>query len=330
MDIKKLNDHILRGYISAIKHPVFDLQILNYTRKTSQKAFWNEETLNSRGLILDSNNTIISRPFRKFFEYEQLLDRYKPSNDILHEVNTKLDGTMGILYWNQNAPYLSTRGVFDSYQALIGNKILYQKYKTHFDWFDRKFTYIFEIISKEARNIVDYFDIEDIFLIGCIDTLSGEEIDIYSLENCPFPLPEKIEISFDDIFELEGSNQEGYIIKYANGFKIKVKFDSYRKRHNLYSRYRIKIMNMILNEEKSHQLPHKNSLPLEDRKYIEYIYGKGMNLMRCLKSPNEHCIPKRVKEKLESHDLEYVFKGQFLSAQFFSLNEEIFSFKKMQ
>jgi hypothetical protein len=52
-----------------------------------------------------------------------------------------MDGSLGILYWIGNMPYISTRGFFLSDQALVGTRIL-----------NKKFAHLFEHFNKEVVN----------------------------------------------------------------------------------------------------------------------------------------------------------------------------------
>ena len=55
------------GYINKNQHAIAPITIYNYTQQTQFEYFWNEATLQCRGLILDDNYNIVSRPFPKFF-----------------------------------------------------------------------------------------------------------------------------------------------------------------------------------------------------------------------------------------------------------------------
>ncbi len=63
------------GYISVQKHPEADYYIYNYTQKTMFEGYWNEYTMICRGLILNADNVVIARPFKKFFNWgEQVIN----------------------------------------------------------------------------------------------------------------------------------------------------------------------------------------------------------------------------------------------------------------
>jgi RNA ligase len=129
--LEDIQNNYSKGYISIRKHPFVELYILNYTPLASRKAVWNEITLTSRGLIIDKKGNIISYPFRKFFELEQLPSHLIPKTSPL-QIYEKLDGALGIMYWHKGKPYISTRGSFSSYQAVRATEILHTKYRKQF------------------------------------------------------------------------------------------------------------------------------------------------------------------------------------------------------
>ena len=73
MAMKKelLQEMINEKLVSVQKHPQADLFIYNYTPKVQYDKLWNEITLNTRGLILDSQMNIVAKPFGKFFNLEE-------------------------------------------------------------------------------------------------------------------------------------------------------------------------------------------------------------------------------------------------------------------
>jgi hypothetical protein len=199
---------------------------------------WNDETMQCRGLILDGYGNVAARPFRKFFNLEE--HREKPDLPVMpegsFEVYEKFDGSLGILYWIGDEPRLATRGSFMSEQAAKGTEILRQ-YGTDVLSLDRSKTYLFEIIYPENRIVVDYGKREDLFLLAVIDTATGREESLS--DYCgPFPFAAAIPDleALDQVLALKDEsreNFEGYVVKWANGFRVKVKMDEYVRLHRL-------------------------------------------------------------------------------------------------
>ena len=59
LNLQLLQEMIDQKMVSVQKHPDFDLFIYNYTPIVQYSRTWNEITLQTRGLILDSNKNIV-------------------------------------------------------------------------------------------------------------------------------------------------------------------------------------------------------------------------------------------------------------------------------
>ncbi len=228
--IDELEEMITSGYVRMTKHPERPLYIYNYTAKTQYEYMWNEVTMLCRGLILDENYMIVARPFTKFFNYGEVSNQVIPS--LPFEVFDKMDGSLGILYWWNDRPYIATRGSFMSEQAIKANELLHKKYATCKDKLDRRKTYLFEIIYPENRIVIDYGYKEELVLLAIVDLQSGVES---PLTDIGFPVVKR----YDGLNDLEAirlmqiDNKEGFIIRFDNGFRIKVKFVEYVRLHRI-------------------------------------------------------------------------------------------------
>lgn len=213
-----------RGYVSATKHPDADLWVYNYTAKAQYEWVWNDTTMSCRGLILDVRGNVIARPFPKFFSKEQLeyTDLHVPWHEP-HTITDKMDGSLGILYWMRGRPCIATRGSFTSPQAQWATAFL----QTNFDTsvLDRDLTYLFEIIYPQNRIVVDYGTTEDLFFITAIDRVSGKE------HVNPGPFRSVTTLQPDEMDDRP--NAEGYVIRFASGFRVKVKYDEYKRLHKI-------------------------------------------------------------------------------------------------
>lgn len=225
------DDLIQQGYISKRKHPEEDLYIFNYTPKTQYEGFWNEHTISARGLITDGAGNIKARCLPKFFNYEQV--RLEVSERISSgtgfEVFEKMDGSLGITYWIGDTPFVSTRGSFESDQALRATRILHDRFK---GCLRKGVTYIFEIIYPENSICVDYGDMEDLIFLAAFDIDSGEEIG--KLDH-PFRTAQsfKFDCGFDDLKAMNLKNKEGFVVRFDDGFRFKIKFEDYIRLHTL-------------------------------------------------------------------------------------------------
>lgn len=219
------------GLVTIKENPEAGLFVINYTNKVQYDYLWTEKLLNLRGLIVDKHCNVVERPFKKFFNLEEPMG--KPPENEEYEVFEKMDGALGILYFNKNTPYISTRGSFFSDQAKKATEIYHEKYKQVN--IERDLTYLFEIISKESHIVVDY-DYEDLVLIDIIDKSTGKTARDH-IRNYPFKTPKCWgKIPIDEIYLQEKKNREGVVLKTVDtDFRTKIKFDPYKHLHKLIS-----------------------------------------------------------------------------------------------
>jgi len=91
-------------------------------------------------------------------------------------------------------------------------------------------------MAGKNRIVVDYGDREELVLLACIDTKTGEETDISEID-----WPHKAERfdfkSFDEIIsnkdKFDDGNTEGFVVKFESIGRVKVKLDEYVRLHRL-------------------------------------------------------------------------------------------------
>jgi T4 RnlA family RNA ligase len=230
MNINILNTMMEQGYVMKNKHPNSELYIYNYTQMAQYESIWNETTIQCRGLILDNEYNIVARPFPKFFN----LSEHQPEEipNLPFKVYDKLDGSLGILYFWNDVPSIATRGSFDSIQSNKANEILQQKYQKVLPLLNRNFTYLFEIIYPENRIVLDYGNLEDIILLEIIETKTGKQM---PLEDIGFSIVKQYDQwqNIEELKQLNIDNKEGFVLKYENGFRVKIKFEEYVRLHRI-------------------------------------------------------------------------------------------------
>lgn len=230
MDKDLLQSMLEQKLVVVQKHPDTDLFIYNYSPVVQYQKLWNEITLMTRGLILDQHQNIIARPFQKFFNLEEHNPDEIPSEPF--DVFRKEDGSLGILYWIDDKPAIATRGSFTSEQALHATQILRERYAHTFSYLNRDHTYLFEIIYPANRIVVNYGDLDDLILLAVIDTQTGKDL---SLPEIGFPMVKQFD-GINHLAELravEAENQEGFVIRFKSGFRVKVKFAEYVRLHRI-------------------------------------------------------------------------------------------------
>jgi RNA ligase len=148
---------------------------------------------------------------------------------------------LGILFNYEGEWVFATRGSFTSEQSVKGFEML-QKYdyqKLHKDY-----TYLFEIIYNENRIVVKYL-FEDLVLLGMINTETGYEVDLHHegndmrLKNLIHNLEFKVVKQYDGIEDytklksLIDNNAEGFVIRFSNGDRMKIKGEEYLRLHKI-------------------------------------------------------------------------------------------------
>ena len=225
--LEKLNKYYEDGLLYKQVHPSLPLTIWNYTEKVQYENLWDEVTLMCRGLVTDDTGDIVATPFQKFFNIEE--GKFEPTEKF--EVYEKMDGSLGIVFWYRGQWVVATRGSFTSDQANKAREIL-KKYNT--DIMFRHLTFCFEIIYPENRIVLDYGNDEKLVLLGTFDK-NGKEMDVEIWSQWGFDVVKKYD-GIKDFKELKGmikDDQEGFVVKFSNGDRIKVKGVEYLRLHKI-------------------------------------------------------------------------------------------------
>jgi T4 RnlA family RNA ligase len=217
------------GWLIKQTHPELPLTIWNYSQSTQYAGAWDEVTLMARGLVTDNKTgEIVARPFKKFFNWEE--NRHTPTKDF--EVYAKMDGSLGILFTYDGGWVFASRGSFISEQALKGMELLG---KYDLDLLSPVYTYLFEIIYPENR-IVCHYDYEDVVMLGCIENGEGNEVDIHDeYYSTNFNVVKKYDgiTDYTTLKGMIGDNEEGFVIRFSNGERIKIKGEEYLRLHRI-------------------------------------------------------------------------------------------------
>jgi RNA ligase len=212
-----------------------DLSLFKYTQETHIKNLWNDVNRQARGIIFRADGTIVARPFSKFFnlgENEESKHSALPWQSGV-EVWEKMDGSCGIGYIADKMWKLATPGSMESEQAIAGTDILHSMY--NLSYIPTNCTPIFEIIYPENRIVVDYQGSEFLSLLAIFEH-NGEEwhprrVDQLA-ERCDFRRPRRFDIDLKAEIPFE-ENSEGYVARFGNGVRVKVKSPTYLRIHRL-------------------------------------------------------------------------------------------------
>lgn len=297
MDLNLIEKYVDDGYVQKQSHPTLDLIIYTYSRKTQFDYHWDDVTTNTRGVIFNSKGDLIARPYPKFFNLSELKNK-NIIPDLPYTIIEKMDGSLGIIFFYNNEWILATKGSFESEQAIKGNQLLKQK---DLSKLNKDYTYLVEIISEESFICVKY-DYEDLVLHGIIETKTGEEYDVLTsdLEDVfKYPRFFDYNLPINELFDTIETNMEGYVIKYQNNFRLKIKSDEYILIHRIKNNITPKrIINAYIEESDFESI----ILDLEEEYYDYYkkINNKLKQYFNDYKSDSINCYNKVVKRLPEN------------------------------
>ena len=233
MNVQLLNQYKDDGLLMNQFHPTIPLVIWNYTAKVQYEQLWDEITFQCRALVTDLEGNIVSRGFSKFFNIEE--NRHEPTDDF--EVFEKLDGQYIGVFWYNGEMVVNSKGSFTSPYAIEAKRILEEKYPefkklpltNHLSHY--RLTYCFELIGFEQ--IVVSYPEPDIIMTGKFrnDVLLGWS-DLPITNSCGVSTVKKFNgLDWKNIKGLNWQNSEGFVVRFSNGQRCKIKFEDYIKLH---------------------------------------------------------------------------------------------------
>lgn len=225
------------GYVSQRQHPDDpELLILNYTPKAAYERAWNDVTMNCRGLIV-RDGAVVARPFKKFFNLGEM--ETIPDGPFISQ--RKMDGSLGIVYLAPDGmPAVATRGSFVSDQAqwatswLRADGVMVEACE---EFFDQGLTPLVEIIYPENRIVVDYQGKMSLTFLTALDNATGLDVDDHGIT-----WPDDVATSWTSLdletlekwnAESKGEDSEGFVIRWEDGTRAKVKAEEYLRLHRI-------------------------------------------------------------------------------------------------
>jgi RNA ligase len=249
-DIQKLDTLVTEGKLMMQTHPTLPLRIYKYTKETQFGKLWDEVTSTCRGLVVDNAGFQYSNPIPKFFNLEELKPEEIPIH-LSYEVFDKVDGSCIEVFYYGGKMVVCTLGSFMSDQALLATSLLKGKYSNlTLKHFRPGNTYIFELLAPENKIVLDHGTEQKLVLITVRNNDTGEE----SLPDIGFSVVEKINSTIDQLIvekqRPDFINKEGFVIKFSNGFRMKVKYEEYFRLHRIVTGINKKRIWEILSENK--------------------------------------------------------------------------------
>ncbi len=235
MNLQVLEQYYKDGWLIKQSHPELPLTIWNYSLKTQYEGCWDEITLQCRGLVTyDYTGEIVARPFEKFFNLEE----QKHTTTDTYEIFEKMDGSLIIIFYAFEQWIIASRGSFISDQTKKAYNLLNN---TLINTLDKNFTFMFEIIYPSNRIVVNYGDTEQLIMLGSIKTSNGIEMKydvMLSNYKHNFTIVKKYN-NINNISLLKNmvsDDAEGFVVKFSNGDRMKVKGEKYFKLHKIISK----------------------------------------------------------------------------------------------
>jgi RNA ligase len=232
-EINELRSLIADGMVNDRRHSSLPLTIYSYSKSAqfAPRSVWSPMLSLCRGLVLDDTYNIVAHPLKKFWNIEEeSAFKIKELLNLQYTVTKKMDGSLGILF-NYNGQWIwATRGSFISEQSLEAYKIHNEK-NYSYEVLNPQYTYLFEILYPQNRIVVDYGDTRELILLAIFDRNSGEEILQYPPQ---YPLVSNEALASPS--ELKSKNiinEEGYVIRFSNGMRTKIKFENYVTLHGI-------------------------------------------------------------------------------------------------
>ncbi len=229
-----LEKYVNDGLIEKTNHPTLPISIYNYSRETQYKGLWDNITRSCRALILDADGNVVAKSFNKFFNIEEHTPGDLPQESF--KVYDKMDGSLIILFRYNDEWIFASKGSFSSDQANLAKKIFEKVYS--YDLLNEKYVYVFELIGPSNRIVVEYPE-DNLVLLSVVNTIDWVEEDIYNVENNNF-VRTKLYDGINDYTTLKfliSNDKEGYVVKFKNGFRVKVKGEEYVRLHRILTNF---------------------------------------------------------------------------------------------
>lgn len=269
--ITNLSEYKAAKLVRCQKHPCRDLYIWNYSELAQHKQHWDDVTRMARALVTNGAGDIIARSFPKFHNIEE--GRHTPTAEFV--VEEKLDGSLIIAFWHDDEWIVASRGSFVSPQADHARALLDSC--NAFGSMDKTLTYSFEVIYTENRIVVNYGCRDEIVLLTAFDKegreYSGAMIQgISKVATFDF-------MQYEDIKKLDWENSEGFVVRFSNGERVKIKFQNYLELHRVVTNINAQTVWEMFRKDPSDLNMDVLSTPIPDE-FMAWVQHKW-NEFRC-------------------------------------------------
>lgn len=231
--VNKREEYVLAGLLRGDRSDDASLAIYTYTDQCVFERVWDEITKKSRGHIYDFNTgECVAYPFPKFFNLNENEENLYENFDWKepYHIFEKMDGWLGVLYRHDGKFKVASRGSFHSDGAQWATQFI-----QGFDLscLPDEATLCFEIINPAQKIILDYGGQATLVILAAFDRRNGTEYPRETVEQWAatigLPIVKKYDLTIEDCLKLqkEAKGQEGFVIAFPDGRRVKVKTEWY-------------------------------------------------------------------------------------------------------
>lgn len=246
LDTAELGRLVREHYISRVVSPDGRYVLYNYTEKATYQRVWTAETRQCRGLVVHAETgEIAARTFDKFHNVAELPETSIEALAVRPgaiEATEKLDGSMVAVWFDHEAGdwVCTTRGSFTSAQAFAARRWLSDSGLDLAQW-PKRITLLCEWCAPDNRVVLKY-DRPELVLIGARHLVYGDDADHFTLGVISSVtglrvvnrvVSESLAHLVADAGTMTGC--EGWVVRWPDGFRVKVKTTDYIRLHRLVS-----------------------------------------------------------------------------------------------
>ena len=213
------------------------LRLWCYTSKAVYDRSWPPAVLAARGLVLDRDReTVVATAFPKFFNVGEL---GQPIPDEPCEIFEKVDGSLIVIFHDGTRWRAATKGALDSAQAKWAEARLAAMDLTALQ---PGTTYLAEAIYPENKIIVAYAETGLVLLAAYRPDgleITSAEVDALAMRLGWRAARRQAFASVADAIahaETLPKSEEGYVLRFASGLRLKAKGAAYRRLHAMIAR----------------------------------------------------------------------------------------------
>lgn len=233
----ELDQRVKDGWVTVTKSG--DLSLYNYSNRCVFEKGWDDFTKAARGIVLREDGKVIARPWPKFFNLGERPDDKLPAET--PELSKKYDGSLLIVFFDDVRWRAVTRGCWNNVQTQYASKWLEQ----HGDKLRKPYTYLFELVAPWNRIVVHYPK-DDMILLGIVATETGKDWSYADTRAEAIRVglsPVEFDVKPIESLNLEDpaiKNEEGFVARFSNGFRVKLKYRQYLYLHKIVTGLSIK------------------------------------------------------------------------------------------